>query len=183
MVSESLFSRGNNNYQTPKELYDLLDKVFKFELDPCASETIEGQARINTQFKYTLEQDGLKQDWQNLSTYINPPYSKIKQWVRKAIDEYDKRLEVPKEKPKPIVLLIPARTDTMAFHEIVTHPYARIIFIKGRLRFHNTKTNAPFPSCLVILSPSSYMDKLWDYLLDSQPEKNIRVIASWTWPI
>jgi site-specific DNA-methyltransferase (adenine-specific) len=48
------------------------------------------------------------------------------------------------------VFLIPARTDTRWFHEIVL-PYAKEIrFIKGRLKFGDSKNSAPFPSMIVI---------------------------------
>jgi site-specific DNA-methyltransferase (adenine-specific) len=48
------------------------------------------------------------------------------------------------------VFLIPARTDTRWFHEIVM-PYAKEIrFIKGRLKFGGAKNSAPFPSMIVV---------------------------------
>ncbi len=49
-------------------------------------------------------------------------------------------------------MLIPARTDTRAFHEYIYHK-AEIRFIRGRLRFRvNGKPGdaAPFPSMIVI---------------------------------
>ena len=53
----------------------------------------------------------------------------------------------------PIVLLIPARTDTTYFHEFIYHK-AEVRFIRGRLRFTDEDGNAadpaPFPSMLVI---------------------------------
>lgn len=51
-----------------------------------------------------------------------------------------------------VVMLIPARTDTRAFHEYIYHK-AEIRFIRGRLRFRvNGKAGdaAPFPSMIVI---------------------------------
>lgn len=46
-------------------------------------------------------------------------------------------------------MLIPARTDTRAFHDFIWHK-AEIRFIKGRLRFGNASNPAPFPSMVVI---------------------------------
>lgn len=46
-------------------------------------------------------------------------------------------------------MLLPARTDTKWFHEWVL-PYAEIYFIKGRLKFGDSKNSAPFPSMIVI---------------------------------
>lgn len=46
-------------------------------------------------------------------------------------------------------MLIPARTDTKAFHEYI-YGKAEIRFIKGRLYFNDGKGRAPFPSMVVI---------------------------------
>ena len=48
-----------------------------------------------------------------------------------------------------VVMLIPARTDTRAFHEFILHK-AEIRFLKGRLKFSGSKQSAPFPSMIVI---------------------------------
>ena len=46
-------------------------------------------------------------------------------------------------------MLIPARTDTKAFHEYI-YGKAEIRFLKGRLRFNDSRNTAPFPSMVVI---------------------------------
>lgn len=46
-------------------------------------------------------------------------------------------------------MLIPARTDTTYFHDYI-YGKAEIRFIKGRLKFGNSKNPAPFPSMVVI---------------------------------
>jgi hypothetical protein len=58
-------------------------------------------------------------------------------------------------------MLIPARTDLNWFHKYIyadnprlTNPEVR--FIKGRLRFEGTKSNAPFPSMIVIFRGHSH---------------------------
>jgi site-specific DNA-methyltransferase (adenine-specific) len=54
-----------------------------------------------------------------------------------------------------VVMLLPARTDTKAFHRYIL-PYAEIRFIEGRLRFENEGKpgdSAPFPSMVVIFKP------------------------------
>lgn len=184
-LNRSLYSSASDLYETPKNLFDILNHVFEFTLDPAAKDSIESQKRIDTKLKYTQDDDGLSKSWDNESTFINPPYSKIKKWIEKAIQEYDERVynaSYKQIKPQPIVLLVPARTDTRWFHSIATHPYVKIIFIKGRLRFDKQKkSNAPFPSCLIILSPSSYLDRLWQYMMDTNPDHNIHVLASWIW--
>ena len=46
-------------------------------------------------------------------------------------------------------MLIPARTDTKAFHDYI-YGKAEIRFLKGRLRYGRAKWNAPFPSMVVV---------------------------------
>lgn len=171
MKLNALFSTSSDDYETPQELYDSLNSVFRFTLDPCSRYPIEAQKRISAAIHYTPDDDGLSKEWGNNSTFINPPYSKSKLWIKKAMDEFDKRRVY--NKPEPIVLLIPARTDTKAMHELLAHPYAKVIFLKGRIKFDKTKkTNAPFPSCIVILSQSSIMDKLYNV-------GNMKMVSSW----
>jgi site-specific DNA-methyltransferase (adenine-specific) len=46
-------------------------------------------------------------------------------------------------------MLIPARTDTTYFHQYIYNK-SEIRFIKGRLKFGDSKNSAPFPSMIVI---------------------------------
>jgi site-specific DNA-methyltransferase (adenine-specific) len=75
--------------------------------------------------------------------FCNPPYgTEIKKWVEKAYREGTKDNTV-------VVLLIPARTDTQYFHDYIIHR-SEIRFVRGRLKFGDSKTCAPFPSMVVI---------------------------------
>ena len=75
--------------------------------------------------------------------FCNPPYgSEIKKWVEKGYREGTKDNTV-------VVLLIPARTDTTYFHDFIYHR-CEIRFVRGRLKFGDSATSAPFPSMLVI---------------------------------
>ena len=46
-------------------------------------------------------------------------------------------------------MLIPARTDTKYFHDFIWNK-SEIRFVKGRLKFGESKNSAPFPSMVVI---------------------------------
>ena len=77
------------------------------------------------------------------SVFCNPPYGKeLSKWVMKSYWESHKPNTV-------VVMLIPARTDTRWFHDYI-YGKAEIRFIKGRLRFNNSKNNAPFPTMVVV---------------------------------
>jgi len=144
---KTLFSKQSDEWSTPLTLFKKLDEEFHFKTDPCTTK----DNPLGCEVFYTKEIDGLKEHWFG-NTFINPPYSKIGEWVRAArlrqTDFYDYY------KPKhvgTIVMLIPARTDTRWFHEyIYKKPDVEIRFIKGRLKFGNSKNSAPFPSMIVI---------------------------------
>jgi site-specific DNA-methyltransferase (adenine-specific) len=124
--TKGLMSSIKQNWNTPKEFYKELNKEFNFDFDPCP---------INPSF------NGLIIDWKDRN-FVNPPYKDIKLWIEKGYNEY--------KKGKLIVFLIPARTDTIYFHKFI-YPYAKLRFIKGRLKFDDKKGSAPFPSMIAIL--------------------------------
>ena len=146
-----MFSSKSNEWETPQALFDELDREFKFTLDPAA--TVEN-AKCR-QF-YTLKENGLIQDWQGETVFCNPPYGKIiSAWIKKCYDEA--------QKPgTTVVMLLPARTDTQAFHKYILGK-AEIRSIKGRLKFINRLfpsyrddggykvSGAPFPSMIVVM--------------------------------
>lgn len=134
-----MFSSKTNDWSTPQDFYDELNNEFGFTLDPCADEY---NHKCNKYF--TEEDDGLLQDWGGEIVFCNPPYGKaIKDWVRKAYIEGCKPNTT-------VVLLIPARTDTQYFHDYIYYEAKEIRFIKGRLKFGDSKNAAPFPSMVVI---------------------------------
>lgn len=65
-------------------------------------------------------------------------------------------------------MLIPARTDTIAFHEYILGKAAEIRFIKGRLKFEidrvANKDPAPFPSMIVIFRKGSSETVVTSYI-------------------
>lgn len=129
------FSSKSNDWATPQDFFDKINDKYHFTLDACA---IADNAKCANYF--TPEQDGLKQDWGNNIVWCNPPYGReIGKWVKKG---YDAAMN-----GALVVMLIPARTDTKYFHDYVIK--GSIEFIKGRLKFGNSKNSAPFPSLLV----------------------------------
>ena len=126
-------------WATPQDFYDKLNDEFKFTLDPCA---LKNNAKCDKYF--TPEDDGLTKDWAGNIVFCNPPYGRdISKWVEKCYNE--------SKKPNiTVVLLIPARTDTIYFHKFIYKKVKDIRFIKGRLKFGNSKNSAPFPSMIVV---------------------------------
>lgn len=134
-----MFSSKTNEWDTPQDFYDKLNQEFCFDLDPCST-----HSNAKTQMHYTQEEDGLKQDWGGHTVFMNPPYGRdISRWIQKAYEE--------SLKPNTtVVCLIPARTDTSYWHDYIFGKANDIRFIRGRLKFGNSKNAAPFPSAVVV---------------------------------
>lgn len=137
MNTKGIFSHKSDEWSTPTGFYEELNKEFDFTLDPCANFENHKCDKY-----YTLQDDGLRQNWEGQTVFVNPPYSNIKVWAKKCYEESKKDNTI-------IVLLMPSRTDTKYFHEYI-YKKAELRFIKGRLKFGNSKNSAPFPSMLAI---------------------------------
>ena len=138
MNNDLKFSSKNQEWETPQDFYNKLNEEFHFTLDPCCQIETAKCDKF-----YTPKENGLIQDWEGETVFCNPPYGrKQKFWIRKCWEESNKAHTT-------VVMLLPARTDTKAFHRYIYHK-AEIRFIRGRLKFGNSKNSAPFPSMVVI---------------------------------
>lgn len=132
------YSSKSNEWATPQNLFDELNEEFNFTLDPCATDE---NAKCSKYF--TIEDDGLSKDWSKDVVFMNPPYGReIKKWNKKA---YEESLN-----GATVVCLIPARTDTTYWHDFIFDRADDIRFLRGRLKFGNSKNSAPFPSTIVV---------------------------------
>ena len=132
------YSSKTNEWSTPQDFFDELDKEFNFTLDPCSTSENAKCAKY-----FTVEDDGLKQDWSNDVVFMNPPYGReIKHWIKKA---YEESLN-----GATVVCLIPSRTDTTYWHDYIFGKAYDIRFVRGRLKFGGSKNSAPFPSAVII---------------------------------
>lgn len=144
-MNATLLSSKNMCWCTPQDFFDKLNEEFNFVLDAAATDKT-----AKCSLYYTPETDGLSQSWDcGGAVFCNPPYGReIGKWVKKAYQESIVCCN-------PIVLLIPARTDTNYFHDYI-YGKAEIRFIRGRLRFTDESGNpsapAPFPSMVVIFN-------------------------------
>jgi site-specific DNA-methyltransferase (adenine-specific) len=131
-VAPSLYSSATDEWSTPQEFFDELNRRYRFTLDPCATPE---NAKCATFF--TKEQDGLAQDWGTHRVFCNPPFGRqIGAWARKCFEA--------SQGGALVVLLAPCRTDTAWWHDWVAGK-ADVEFVRGRLKFCDAKENAPFP--------------------------------------
>lgn len=113
----------NDEWETPKEI--LQDAMRKYQiapmLDVCATDS-------NSKFSkyYTMNNDALNREWDD-DFFMNPPYSKITQWMKKAYEQHRKH-------NVNALILVFAKTSVKWWHEYVEGK-AETHFQKGRIRF------------------------------------------------
>lgn len=137
MLNSGLFTSNTDLWSTPQAFFDKYNEQYHFTLDVCATDE-------NAKCKqyYTKEIDGLKQEWFGVC-WMNPPYGRdIKHWIRKAYESSIKNNTI-------VVCLLPARTDTAWWHDYCMKAKS-VEFIRGRLKFGDSKNSAPFPSVVVV---------------------------------
>jgi len=126
-----------DNWQTPKPFFELVEKQmnlifppqntnkqpeFKFTLDPASTDE-----NALTKKHFTKKDNGLIKSWRGNNIFLNPPYSAMGEWVKKAYNESQK------ENTK-VVMILPPRTDTKYWHKWIMKAYM-ILYCKGRVNF------------------------------------------------
>jgi phage N-6-adenine-methyltransferase len=140
-MDKALFTAGSTDWETPPELFKQFDKKYHFDIDVCAT-----AQNTKCQRYFTPEQDGLTQPWYG-TCWMNPPYGRgVEPWIKKAYESA--------KAGATVVALLPARTDTVWFHQYI-YGKAEIEFLRGRVRFiQGDKTGpATFPSMVVVWRP------------------------------
>lgn len=120
------FYNKNDIVETPKDFYNELDSVFNFDFDPCP---------INPTF------NGLEVDW-GQRNFVNPPFSKISEWVQKAVIEQNKN--------KTSLLLITFRPNTNYWFQHILPNVKTIIIMRKGLTYKGYERPLPVPQCLVL---------------------------------
>jgi phage N-6-adenine-methyltransferase len=132
---------------TPPEVFDPLNKEFKFTLDVAASDE---NALCDSY--YTKEDDGTKQDWGGHTVWCNPPFDhlSLKAFTQKAMREVGNGVLT--------ALHVPAKTDQPWFHWLWKRRqggiwYVDFRWIQGRVHYTGNEERAPFASLTVIIGP------------------------------
>ncbi|MDV3474568.1 adenine methyltransferase [Elizabethkingia anophelis] len=125
-----------DEWLTPPEIIKALGS---FDLDPCSPINRPWSTADN---HYTIENDGLSQEWKG-RVWCNPPYGlEAAKWLDK--------LSIHRNG----IALIFARTETKMFFDHVWNKADAVLFLEGRLYFHHVdgtraRANAGAPSVLI----------------------------------
>lgn len=117
-------------WQTPDYFKELILAEYGPTFDPCP---------CNPQF------DGLTIEW-GARNFVNPPFSNIEPWVRKAL--------VEREHGRESVLLLPVRTSVKYFRKLIIPNASKLRFLGSRVAFvspynASATSGAPFDCYLV----------------------------------
>jgi len=151
------FESHKQEWETPDDLFDRLDREFHFDIDLAADATNAKCRRY-----YSRKHNALLQTWRGTG-WLNPPYGarehKLSDWVRKAYLET--------RKPGcTVVMLIPARTNTRWWHDYCMKA-AEIRFLNGRPKFGDAEHGLPQPLALIVFQSGSRRPRLTSYLIDT----------------
>ncbi len=130
----------SDTWLTPPEIVKALGH---FDLDPCCPPNMPWKT---AERMLTPKSNGLTAHWGASRVWLNPPYG----------PETAKWLEKMAEHASGIALIF-ARTETDAWHRHVWPHADGILFLKGRIHFHDAKGvrakfNSGAPSALVAYS-------------------------------
>ena len=128
------FSSKKQDFETPDNLFNLLNDEFHFTLDVCANSDNKKCKRY-----FSEQQNGLVQKWEG-TCWMNPPFIDVGRWVKKAYGE--------SQDGTVVVCLLPSRTNTGWWHDYVMQ--GEIRFIRGRPKFKGSEHGLPLPLSIVI---------------------------------
>lgn len=152
MNNALMFSSQSDEWSTPQDTFDAYHSEFGFSFDLAASienrklDRYYGLDHVDPTRRNGLIPSVNEPGW----GWCNPPYSRGLQ----------KQFIAVCARRRLMVMLLPARTDTQAFHAFIwnTNLYlprtgVEVRFMKGRLKFGGCKDAAPFPSMIVVFRP------------------------------
>ena len=135
---------------TPPDFMTHIYAAFgEVDLDPCAH--LLSPVVAHRRILLSEGGDGLTEDWSGRLVFVNPPFSELLKWLRRAHDQWQSG------KVDTVVCLVPVRTDSALFHETLSAD-ADIYFLRGRVRFLDAQgkgQHTPFSLMLLTLGANS----------------------------
>lgn len=134
--SQLLVFDKNDDVQTNETLLAWIWQEFAVDFDPCPCPRPDGW-------------DGLAPEaaW-GRRNFVNPPYSNIRPWLEKALQQL-------KEHERASVFLIPVRSNSKYWRELVYPNATGIHFFPEKVAFRGFKKGLPIPLCLLQFEPGA----------------------------
>lgn len=144
-------TQNKQDWNTPIKYANTIEIFFdnNLQLDPCSNK----ESIVKAANKFIFPIDGLKEEWNFTSIYINPPYGRnsdkkttIKDWIKKAFDTHEKY-------NSEILMLIPVATNTSHWKEYIFGKASICFLYDTRLvfRIDNNENNKGSPMACTII--------------------------------
>jgi len=161
-----MLSTGNDKWGTDPADFIVLNEIFKFTIDVCATAK---SAKVETY--WTEDDDCLKKDWRGRVCFMNPPYSAAEKKCKPICTKKrcpKRGYHLLKDNPGQaafikkayaealagaiVVCYIPSRTESIPWHSCVLQGDT-FMHYKGRRKMENAKDPAPFPTTVAVFTP------------------------------
>ena len=135
---------------TPSDFMANIYAAFgEVDLDPCGHllSPVVAERRIIP----SEGGNGLVDDWSGRLAFVNPPFSELLKWLRRAHEQWQAG------KIATVVCLVPVRTDSAWFHETLSAD-AEIYLLRGRVRFLDPRgggQQTPFSLMVITLGATA----------------------------
>lgn len=170
---KAVHSHESDFWGTPQEFFVSLHNEFHFTIDAAADDTNHLLPRWWGPGS-SLGANALEVPWKGETCWLNPPYSNILDFARKA--RYESLFN-----SVTTVMLIPSRTDTRYWHQYIWNEYDNKFqegvegrFIRGRLKFRRTDITAA--ADIQTLFPEMEYDSKLNVVLQPAPFPSVIII-------
>jgi transcriptional regulator with XRE-family HTH domain len=134
----------DSRFTPPDFMADIYAAFGEIDLDPCGNLLSPVVAR--RRILLSEGGDGLTDPWSGRLVFVNPPFSELLKWLRRAHDQWRAG------HVETVVCLVPVRTDSAWFHETLSAD-ADIYLLRGRVRFLDSQGRGQHtPFSLMVLT-------------------------------
>ena len=135
---------------TPPEFMETIYAAFgEIDLDPCGHPLSPVVAR--RRIMVSEGGDGLVDEWSGKTAFVNPPFSQLLCWLRRAYDQWKAG------KVDTVICLVPVRTDSGWFHDTLSLE-ADLYLLRGRIKFldiNGGRQHTPFSMMVLTLGANA----------------------------
>jgi phage N-6-adenine-methyltransferase len=150
----------DSRFTPPEFMAEIYAAFGPIDLDPCANH--QSKVKAARKIYFSEGGDGLKENWTGNFVFVNPPFSNITTWLKRAHDQWKAG------HAKTIAFLAPTRIDTTYFHEVViAGPQTKAFVRRGRVSFampSGKKQSNSQPLLLIVFGSTKEQRRRYDEL-------------------
>jgi transcriptional regulator with XRE-family HTH domain len=148
----------DSRFTPPDFMAGIYEAFGDVDLDPCGHLLSPVIAR--RRILLSEGGDGLTEPWSGRMVFLNPPFSELLKWLRRAHAQWSAG------NVETVICLVPVRTDSAWFHETLSAD-ADIYLLQGRVRFLDSRgrsQNTPFSLMLLALGATAEQKRRYSNL-------------------